>query len=81
MHWGAYALSSKWNLLGEQRFDSATSSRGASLWLMDLGAVYQLNQHAMLFGAIGTSVAATSTLAPSNLATIVGTRITIQVNC
>lgn len=75
----SYALSSKWNLLGEQRLDSATSGRGASLWLMDVGAVYQLNQHMMLFGAIGTSIAATSSLAPANLATMVGTRITIPI--
>ncbi len=74
-----YTLSSKWELLGEQRLDFLTSGRGASLWLMNLGATYQLNQHVMMFGAAGTSVAATSTVSPTNFATIVGTYITLPV--
>lgn len=75
----SYALSSKWSLLSEQRLDSATSGRGPTLWLMDLGAVYQLNQYVMLFGATGSSVAATFTVQPVNFATIVGTRLTIPI--
>jgi Putative MetA-pathway of phenol degradation len=69
-----YAVNSKWNIVSEQRLDSATSGRGPSLWLMDIGAVYQLNQRVMVFGAIGTTVAATSTVAPTNAATIIGGR-------
>ncbi len=77
---GYYTLSSRWELLGEQRLAFATSGRGASLWLMNVGADYQLNRHVMLFGAAGTSIAATSTLTPSYLTTIIGIDITVPVD-
>ncbi len=77
---GYYTLSSRWELLGEQRMAFATSGRGASLWMMNLGADYQLSHHMMLFGAAGTSIASTSTLTPSYLTTIIGIDISVPVD-
>ena len=75
-----YTLSTRWELLGEQRMEFATSGRGASLWLMNIGAQYTLNKAVSIFGAVGTSVASTATLAPSPLMTIVGTDIDIPID-
>ena len=75
-----YSLSSRWELLGEQRVNFATSGRGATLWLMNLGSQYQINRHLTLFGAVGTSIAATSTLAASEFMTITGIDIAIPID-
>ena len=72
-----YSLTSRWELLGEQRVSFATLGRGATLWLMNIGSEYQLNRCLLLFGAVGTSVAATSMIAASNLSIIVGASITL----
>jgi hypothetical protein len=75
-----YSLTSKWELLGEQRLSFATSGRGATLWFMNIGSDYELNRYLTIFGAVGTSVAATSTVAPSNLTTIVGATIKLPID-
>lgn len=75
-----YSLTDRWELLGEQRASFATSGSGATLWFMNAGSEFQLNPHLMIFGAVGTSVAATSTIAPSNFSTILGVTITLPIN-
>ena len=67
-----YSITQQLDLLGEQRLNFRTSGHGATLWLMDVGAQYQINDSFALFGSVGTNVAATSAVAPSNLTTIVG---------
>jgi hypothetical protein len=75
-----YSLTPQWVLLGEQRLDFATSGSGTMLWLMDIGALYTVNQYFSVFGAVGTSAAATLTTSASNFSTIVGTYISLPVN-
>jgi len=74
-----YSITDHLDLLGEQRLNFLTAGRGPSLWLTNLGAQYYLNDYFALFGAVGTSVAGTSTVAPSYLTTIFGTDISIPM--
>jgi hypothetical protein len=74
-----YSITPHLDLLGEQRLSFLTSGRGATLWLMDGGAQYQFTDNFAVFGSVGTSVAATSTVAPSNLTTVMGIDWTIPV--
>jgi hypothetical protein len=67
------------DLLGEERLNFLTAGRGPSLWLMDIGAQYYLNDYFAIFGAIGTSVAGTSAVAPPYLTTIIGTDINLPM--
>lgn len=76
---GYYSITPKLDLLGEQRVSFQTAGRGPTLWLMNLGAQYQFNDTVAVFGATGTSVAATSTVAPTNLSVIVGTEIMLPI--
>jgi hypothetical protein len=75
-----YSVTDRWELLGEQRVGLSTSGHGATLWLMNLGSQYQFNDHFAVFGAVGTSVAATSAIAPSNFMMILGTDITLPID-
>ena len=75
-----YSITQKLDLLGEQRVSFRTSGHGATLWLMDVGAQYQINDNFAVFGSVGTSVAATSAVAPSNLTTVVGIDWTLPIN-
>jgi hypothetical protein len=75
-----YSITPKLDLLGEQRIAFLTSGSGTTLWLMNLGAQYQFNDTFALFGAAGTSAAATSAVAPSNFSMTVGTEITLPLN-
>jgi hypothetical protein len=72
-----YSLTDYLDLLGEERLNFLTAGRGPSLWMMNVGAEYYLNDHFAIFGAVGTSVAGTSTVAPSYLTTIFGTDINL----
>ena len=75
-----YSITQRIDLIGEQRLYFQTSGHGTTLWLMDVGAQYQINDSLALFGSVGTSVAATSVVAPSNLTTVVGVDWTIPIN-
>ena len=75
-----YSVTDRWELLGEQRVGLSTSGRGATLWLMNLGSQYEFNDHFALFGAVGTSVAASSAIAASNFMMILGTDITLPID-
>jgi hypothetical protein len=75
-----YSLTEELDLLGEQRVDFLTSGQGPTLWLMDLGAQYQITDSFAVFGTVGTSVAATSAVAPSNLSTVVGLNWTLPID-
>jgi outer membrane putative beta-barrel porin/alpha-amylase len=75
-----YSITDQLDLLGEQRVDFLTSGQGATLWLMDVGAQYQITDSFAVFGTVGTSVAATSAVAPSNLITVVGVDWTLPVD-
>lgn len=75
-----YSLTTKWELLGEQRVSFATSGAGATLWLMNVGSDYELNRYLTIFGAAGTSVAASSNIAASNFSTIVGSTIKLPID-
>jgi len=75
-----YSITDKLDLLGENRMDYLTAGRGSALWLMNIGAQYQLNDYFGLFAALGTGAAATSTVAPSYLSVIVGTDIILPIN-
>ena len=75
-----YSITPHLDLLGEQRLNFRTSGRGATLWLMDAGAQYQINDSFAVFGSVGTNVAASSAVAPSNLTTIVGVDWTLPIS-
>ena len=75
-----YSITPHLDLLGEQRLLFRTSGHGATLWLMDAGGQYQINDSFAVFGSVGTNVTATSAVAPSNLTTIVGVDWTIPIN-
>jgi len=72
-----YSLTPKLDLLGEQRINFLTAGRGPTLWLMNVGAQYEINDTFAVFFSTGTSVAATSSVAPTNLSVIIGTEITL----
>lgn len=75
-----FSITPQLDLLGEQRLIFRTSGHGATLWLMDAGAQYQVNDSFAVFGSVGTNVAATSAVAPSNLTTIVGVDWTLPIS-
>ncbi len=74
-----YSITDNLDLLGEQRVDIETADRGPTVWLMNLGASYQWTDRLGIFGSVGTSVGATSTVAASYVMTIVGVVITEPV--
>lgn len=74
-----YSITPHLDLLGENRLNLRTSGHGATLWLMNIGAQYQINDNLAVFGSVGTSVAATSAVAPSNIATMVGIDLAFPV--
>lgn len=75
-----YSLTEELDLLGEQRVDFLTSGQGPTLWLMDVGAQYQITDSFAVFGTVGTSVAATSAVAPSNFTTVIGVDWTLPID-
>jgi len=74
-----YSITQQLDLLGEQRISFQTSGQGGTLWLMNVGAQYQINDVVALFGSVGTSAAASSAVAASNMMTIVGADFTIPI--
>jgi len=72
-----YSITPKLDLLGEQRIEVLTAGRGPTLWLMNFGAQYEINDTFSVLSGIGTSVTATSSIAPMNLSLIVGAEITL----
>ncbi|MGH7916307.1 MAG: transporter [Candidatus Binataceae bacterium] len=74
-----YSITPDLDLLGEQRLNIPTAGRGGTVWLMNIGGEYQVNDYFAMFGAVGTSVAASSNVAASNFAMVLGTDITIPL--
>ena len=75
-----YSITPRLDLLGEQRLNFKTSGSGATLWFITAGAQYQLTDEFAVFGSLGTSVAATSAVAPSGLASIVGFDLALPIS-
>ncbi|MGH8012529.1 MAG: hypothetical protein ACREQ4_08525 [Candidatus Binataceae bacterium] len=75
-----YSLTPDWDLLGEQRVEIPTAGYGSTVWLMNIGSEYQVNDYFAVFGAFGTSAAASSNVAASNFAMVVGTDLTIPID-
>jgi hypothetical protein len=72
-----YSITPKWDLLGEQRFSFQTVGHGTGMWLMNVGAEYQLNDYIGFFGSVGTSVSATLRVPQSIFTSQVGIYITL----
>jgi hypothetical protein len=75
-----YSLTPDLDLLGEQRVSIPTAGRGGTIWLMNIGSEYQINDYLGVFGAVGTSAAASSNVAASNFAMVLGADLTIPIN-
>ena len=72
-----YSITPKWDLLGEQRFSFQTAGEGTGMWLMNVGAEYQLTDYIGFFGSVGTSVSATLRVPQSNFMSQIGIDITL----
>jgi Putative MetA-pathway of phenol degradation len=72
-----YALTSKFDLLGEQRFNIQTVGAGSAQWLMNLGAEYQLNDNLGIFGSVGTGISATLRVPQTSFTSLIGVDITL----
>jgi len=72
-----YSLTSKWDLLGEERFNIQTAGAGTAQWLMNVGSEYQLNDYIGLFGSVGTGVSATLRIAQTSFTSLVGVDISL----
>jgi len=74
-----YSITPKWDLLGEQRFNIQTVGHGTAMWLMNVGAEYQLNDYIGFFGSVGTSVSATLRVPQSIFTSQIGIDITLPL--
>jgi hypothetical protein len=75
-----YTLSSRWEVLGEQRVNTQTVGHGTAQWLMNLGAQYQLNDYIGFFGSIGTAASATLRVPQSSFTSLIGVDITLPLS-